>query len=131
MVSGESPRLGVDAKNISNSRFSPFLDGRVILCVIHLGDHHISQRVSSSSPAKAITSFCHQMAGKMVKPPMCWEVIPPSECWMCDEDEEVEKGEDSVKKKGAREEKEEEDQEEEEEEVPAAVAPLPMDVDAD
>ncbi|MED6184808.1 hypothetical protein PIB30_051022 [Stylosanthes scabra] len=40
------------------------------------------QRMSSFSPAKAVTSLCHEIVGKTVKPPVRWELIPPSEGWM-------------------------------------------------
>ncbi|MED6175440.1 hypothetical protein PIB30_078337 [Stylosanthes scabra] len=71
-----------------------------------------------------------------------WKLIPPSECWMCDDDDEKEIGgmETSVKNEESSEEDPEEDPEEEEEEpeeednpkdgIPATPS-LPMDINAE
>ncbi|MED6146375.1 hypothetical protein PIB30_033883 [Stylosanthes scabra] len=96
-----------------------------------------TQRVPSSSSTKEASSFRRRVAGKMLRSPKSWELIPPSEDCMCEGDEEDEEEKDiggmkpSVEKKEACEEEEEEEVPEEredpEEEAPAA--PLPMDVD--
>ncbi|MED6127890.1 hypothetical protein PIB30_092401 [Stylosanthes scabra] len=56
---------------------------------------HYSPRRSSStrqlvSPSTTVvsSSLCRRVAGKTLRPPKSWELIPPSEGWMCDGDEE-------------------------------------------
>ncbi|MED6174049.1 hypothetical protein PIB30_065220 [Stylosanthes scabra] len=103
-----------------------------------------THRVSSLSPANANSSLRHRVAGKELRPPMSWELILPSEGWMCEGDEsgsEVGEKEASVETEEACEkdkeekdlEQEEEEEEEDEEENPeeeAPAAPLLMDVDS-
>ncbi|MED6199710.1 hypothetical protein PIB30_078506, partial [Stylosanthes scabra] len=96
-----------------------------------------TQRERSTSSAKRTSSFHRHMASSSLRLPRSWELIPPSEGWMCDTDNEKEivGMEPSVKKKKSSEEdlEEEEDSEEEEDpedEVPASCS-LPMDIDAD
>ncbi|MED6196761.1 hypothetical protein PIB30_050417 [Stylosanthes scabra] len=92
--------------------------------------------VSSSKDEKSST-------GSSLRKPRSWELIPPSEGWMCDGDDEREIGgmEPSIKKdESIEEDPEEEDPEEEEggiedeedskEGIPASSSP-PMDIDAE
>ncbi|MED6126841.1 hypothetical protein PIB30_082395, partial [Stylosanthes scabra] len=107
---------------------------------------HYSPRMSSStrqvvspSPIVVSSSLRRRVAGKMLRPPKSWELIPPSEGWMCEGDEEekenggmepsVEKEEASEKDKEEEDPEEEEEEEDHEEEVPASTS-LPMDIDA-
>ncbi|MED6185005.1 hypothetical protein PIB30_052872 [Stylosanthes scabra] len=43
-----------------------------------------SQCAPSSSPTKDDSSLLRQMAGNMVRRPKSWQLIPPSEGWMCE-----------------------------------------------
>ncbi|MED6126964.1 hypothetical protein PIB30_083572 [Stylosanthes scabra] len=96
----------------------------------------LSQQVSSSS--KATNSLHRRVASKKLRPPKSWKLIPPSEGWMCEGDEEEKEiggMKPSIEKKGVskeegeEEEDLEEDEEDPEEEVPASTS-LPMDIDA-
>ncbi|MED6157792.1 hypothetical protein PIB30_026729 [Stylosanthes scabra] len=108
-----------------------------------------TQRVRSTSSAKGTSPFRYGMASSSLRKPRSWELISPSEGWMCNGDDEKEIGvmESSVKKEVSSEEgpEEEEDLEEEEEEeeeeeseeeedseegIPASPS-LPMDINAD
>ncbi|MED6170927.1 hypothetical protein PIB30_035892 [Stylosanthes scabra] len=94
-----------------------------------------TQRVTSPSPSKASSFLRRKVASKTFRMPKSWELIPPSEGWMCEEDEEEKEIggiKPSIEKKEANEyEEEEEDPEKEdpEEEVLASTS-LPMDIDA-
>ncbi|MED6134834.1 hypothetical protein PIB30_040615 [Stylosanthes scabra] len=71
-----------------------------------------------------------QSAGKMLRPPKSWELIPSSEGWMCEgneEEKEIGGMKPTVEMEEASE--KEEDEEDPEEEVPASTS-LPMDIDA-
>ncbi|MED6223733.1 hypothetical protein PIB30_076983 [Stylosanthes scabra] len=77
-----------------------------------------TQRAPSSLSTKGTSSSCHRVASKTLRMLRSWELIPPSECWMYEGDEEENKNEGmepSVENKEASEEhsKEEEDPEEE------------------
>ncbi|MED6133816.1 hypothetical protein PIB30_031713 [Stylosanthes scabra] len=109
-----------------------------------------SQRVSLTSSAKGTSSFRYRMASSSLSKPESWELIPPSEGWMCNGDNEKEIGgmKPTVKKEVSSEEdpEEEEDPKEEDPEdegkeseeededsekgIPASPS-LPMDIDAD
>ncbi|MED6110083.1 hypothetical protein PIB30_039619 [Stylosanthes scabra] len=43
-----------------------------------------AQCVPSSSSTMATSSFRSRVASKMLRMPKSWELIPPSESWMCD-----------------------------------------------
>ncbi|MED6108986.1 hypothetical protein PIB30_029327 [Stylosanthes scabra] len=92
-----------------------------------------AQRVRSSSSAKGTSSSRRRVASKTSRMPRSWELIPPSEGWMCEGDDEKEIGgmEPSVEKDDVSEEDLEEDEEEEDpkEEIPAFFS-LPMDIGA-
>ncbi|MED6142722.1 hypothetical protein PIB30_000287 [Stylosanthes scabra] len=97
----------------------------------------VAQRECSMSPVKGTRSFRRSTAGSSVRKPRSWELIPPSECWMCDADDEKEiGGMDPSKKEESSEEDpqmEEENPEEagnHEDRVPATPS-LPMDIDAE
>ncbi|MED6124494.1 hypothetical protein PIB30_059422 [Stylosanthes scabra] len=100
-----------------------------------------TQRVRSTSFVKGTSSFRYGMASSSLRKPRSWELIPPSEGWMCEGDDEKKIGgmKPSVMKDGSSEEdpeeevdiEEEEDSEEEEdpeEKIPASPS-LPMDID--
>ncbi|MED6224299.1 hypothetical protein PIB30_082685 [Stylosanthes scabra] len=102
-----------------------------------------ARRVSSTSSVKGTSSFRYGVASSSLRKPRSWELIPPSEGWMCDGDDEKEIGgmEPSVKQdEFSEEDPEEEDPEEEEqgtkneeiseEEIPASSF-LPMDINAE
>ncbi|MED6120342.1 hypothetical protein PIB30_020022 [Stylosanthes scabra] len=107
-----------------------------------------TQRVCSTSSAKGTSSFCYGMACSSLRKPRSWELILPSEGWMCEGDDEKEIGgmdlsvkketsseEDPEEEKDLEEEEEEEEEEEsKEEEDPEeeilALLSLPMDIDA-
>ncbi|MED6131787.1 hypothetical protein PIB30_013038 [Stylosanthes scabra] len=98
----------------------------------------VSQRKRSMSSVKGTRSFRRGTTSSSVRKPRNWELIAPSEGWMCDADDEKEIGgmEPSVKKGESSEEDpemEEEDSEEAgnpEDRVPATPS-LPMDIDAE
>ncbi|MED6183296.1 hypothetical protein PIB30_036562 [Stylosanthes scabra] len=91
----------------------------------------VAQRERSTSSVKGVP-LCS------LRKPRSWELIPPSEGWMCDADDKKEIGgmEPSVKKDESSEEDPEEEEEESEEEdnpedgIPATPS-LPMDIDAE
>ncbi|MED6173227.1 hypothetical protein PIB30_057346 [Stylosanthes scabra] len=89
----------------------------------------VAQRERSTSSVKGTHSFRRGTASSSVRKPRSWELIPPSEGWMCDADDEREFGGMDPPEKG---ESSEEDPEMEEEypEVPATPS-LPMDIDAE
>ncbi|MED6188226.1 hypothetical protein PIB30_084059, partial [Stylosanthes scabra] len=95
-----------------------------------------TQCVRSSSSIKGTSSFRRKMASSSLRMLRSWELIPPSESWMCEGDDKKVIGEMEpfVKKEESSEEdpKEEEDSEEEEdpeEKIPASSS-LPIDIDA-
>ncbi|MED6157160.1 hypothetical protein PIB30_020827 [Stylosanthes scabra] len=97
----------------------------------------VAQRERSTSSVKGTRSFRRGMASSSVRKPRSWELIPPSEGWMCDADDEKEiGGMDPPEKEESSEEDpemEEEDPEEAgnpEDRVPATPS-LPMDIDAE
>ncbi|MED6221391.1 hypothetical protein PIB30_054193 [Stylosanthes scabra] len=97
----------------------------------------VAQCERSTSSVKGTRSFRRGTASSSVKNPRSWELIPPSEGWMCDADDEKEIGgmEPSIEKGESNEEDpeiKEEDPEEAgnpEDRVPATPS-LPMDIDA-
>ncbi|MED6124819.1 hypothetical protein PIB30_062487 [Stylosanthes scabra] len=81
--------------------------------------------------AKGTCSSRRSVASKSLRVPKSWELIPPSEGWMCEGDEEendIAGMEPSVGKKDASKEDPEEE-EDLEEDIPASSS-LPMDIDA-
>ncbi|MED6164159.1 hypothetical protein PIB30_086976 [Stylosanthes scabra] len=104
----------------------------------------VAQCERSTSSVKGTSSFRYGMASSSLRKPRSGELIPPSEGWMCEGDEEKEIGgmEPSVKKEMSSEENpeeeddpEEEEERSEEEEDPeeriSALPSLPMDIDAE
>ncbi|MED6182453.1 hypothetical protein PIB30_028444 [Stylosanthes scabra] len=103
-----------------------------------------TQPVRSTSSVKGVSSFHFGTTSSSLRKPRSWELIPPSEGWICDGDYEKEIGgiEPSVKNEVSSEEEleEEEDPEEEdegseeeedpEERIPASPS-LPMDIDVE
>ncbi|MED6214774.1 hypothetical protein PIB30_106593, partial [Stylosanthes scabra] len=97
----------------------------------------VAQRERSTSSVNETRSFRCGTASSSVRNPRSWELIPPSEGWMCDVDDEKEIGGMDPSEKG---ESSEEDPEMEEEDpveagnpvdkVPATPS-LPMDIDAE
>ncbi|MED6204174.1 hypothetical protein PIB30_006590 [Stylosanthes scabra] len=97
----------------------------------------VAQRERSTSSVKGTRSFRRGTTSSSVTKPRSWELIPPSEGWMCDADDEKEiRGMDPSKKEESSEEDpemEEDDPEEAgnpEDRVPATPS-LPMDIDAE
>ncbi|MED6180665.1 hypothetical protein PIB30_012263 [Stylosanthes scabra] len=97
----------------------------------------VAQRESSTSSVKGTRSFRCGTASSSVRKPRSWELIPPSEGWMCDADDEKEIGGMDPSEKGESSEEDLEKEEEYPEEagnpedrVPATPS-LPMDIDAE
>ncbi|MED6146200.1 hypothetical protein PIB30_032359 [Stylosanthes scabra] len=97
----------------------------------------IAQRERSTSSVNGTRSFRRGTAGSSVRKPRGWELIPPSEGWMCDADDEKEIGGMDPSGKGESSEEDPEMEEEDPEEagnpedrVPATPS-LPMDIDAE
>ncbi|MED6162689.1 hypothetical protein PIB30_072945 [Stylosanthes scabra] len=101
----------------------------------------VALRERSTSSVKGTRSFRYGTTSSSLRKPRKWELIPPSEGWMCDGDDEKEIGgmEPSVKKDESNEEDPGEDPEEEEEKPEeednpeygiSATPSLPMDIDA-
>ncbi|MED6204522.1 hypothetical protein PIB30_009797 [Stylosanthes scabra] len=109
-----------------------------------------TQPVRSTSSVKGVSSFRFETISSSLRKPRNWELILPSEGWMCDGDDEKEIGgmEPSVKNEVSSEEGPEEGNPEEEEEDPEeeedgsedeedpedgipASSSLPMDIDAE
>ncbi|MED6219730.1 hypothetical protein PIB30_038467 [Stylosanthes scabra] len=90
-----------------------------------------TQRVRSSWSTEGVSSFRRRMDGSSLRMPRSWELIPPSEGWICEGDNEKGIGgiEPSVKKEESSGEDPEEEAEDPEEEIPASSS-LPMDIDA-
>ncbi|MED6135558.1 hypothetical protein PIB30_047628 [Stylosanthes scabra] len=96
----------------------------------------VAQRERSTSSVKGTRSFHRGTASGSVRKPRSWELIPPSEGWMCDADDEKEIGGMDPSEKGESSEEDPEMEEEYPEEagnpedrVPATPS-LPMDIDA-
>ncbi|MED6171181.1 hypothetical protein PIB30_038329 [Stylosanthes scabra] len=98
----------------------------------------VAQRERSTSSVKGTRSFRRGTSCSSLKKPRSWELIPPSEGWICDADDEKEIG--GIETSFKNEESSEEDPEEEEEEPEEAGNPedgipatpsLPMDIDAE
>ncbi|MED6146503.1 hypothetical protein PIB30_035012 [Stylosanthes scabra] len=97
----------------------------------------VAQRERSTSSVKGTHSFRRGTASSSIRKPRSWELIPPSEGWMCDADDEKEIGRMDPSEKG---ESSEEDPEMEkgdpeeagnpEDRIPATPF-LPMDIDAE
>ncbi|MED6140724.1 hypothetical protein PIB30_096242 [Stylosanthes scabra] len=105
----------------------------------------VAQRERSTSSVKGTRSFRYGTTSSSLRNPRSWELIPPSEGWMChgDDEKEFEWMKHSVKKdESSEEDSKEEDPEEEEEEpeqeqednhedgIPATPS-LPMGIDAE
>ncbi|MED6137534.1 hypothetical protein PIB30_065837 [Stylosanthes scabra] len=97
----------------------------------------VAQRECSTSSVKGTRSFRRGAASGSVRKPRSWELIPPSEGWMCDADDEKEIGGMDPSDKGEYSEEDPEMEEEYPEEagnpedrVPATPS-LPMDIDAE
>ncbi|MED6124992.1 hypothetical protein PIB30_064187 [Stylosanthes scabra] len=97
----------------------------------------VAQRERSTSSVKGTRSFRRVTTSSSVKKPRSWELIPLSEGWMCDADDEKEIGGMDPSEKGESNEEdlemEGEDPEEvgnPEDRVPATPS-LPMDIDAE
>ncbi|MED6182973.1 hypothetical protein PIB30_033687 [Stylosanthes scabra] len=95
----------------------------------------VAQRECSTSSVKGTRSFRRGTASGSVRKPRSWELIPPSEGWMCDADDEKEIGGMDPSEKGESSEEDPEMEEEYPEEagnpedrVPATPS-LPMDID--
>ncbi|MED6135918.1 hypothetical protein PIB30_051222 [Stylosanthes scabra] len=97
----------------------------------------VAQRESSTSSVKGTRSFHRGTASGSVRKPRSWELIPPSEGWMCDANDEKEIGGMDPSEKGESSEEDPEMEEEYPEEagnledrVPTTPS-LPMDIDAE
>ncbi|MED6158742.1 hypothetical protein PIB30_035572 [Stylosanthes scabra] len=97
----------------------------------------VTQRERSTLSVKGTRSFRRSTASSSVRKTRSWELIPPSEGWMCDADDEKEIGGMDPSEKGESSEEDPEMEEEYPEEagnpedrVPATPS-LPMDIDAE
>ncbi|MED6124476.1 hypothetical protein PIB30_059223 [Stylosanthes scabra] len=97
----------------------------------------VAQRERSTSSVKGTRSFRRGTASGSVRKLRSWELIPPSEGWMCDADDEKEIGGMDASEKGESSEEDPEMEEEYPEEagnpedrVPATPS-MPMDIDAE
>ncbi|MED6148181.1 hypothetical protein PIB30_050700 [Stylosanthes scabra] len=97
----------------------------------------VAQRERSTTSVKGTRSFRRGTASGSVRKPRSWELILPSEGWMCDADDEKEIGGMDPSEKGESSEEDPEMEEEYPEEagnpedrVPATPS-LPMDIDAE
>ncbi|MED6138926.1 hypothetical protein PIB30_079120 [Stylosanthes scabra] len=97
----------------------------------------VAQRERSTSSVKGTRSFRCGTASGSVRKPRSWKLIPPSEGWMCDADDEKEIGGMDPSEKGESSEEDPEMEEKYPEEagnpedrVPATPS-LPMDIDAE
>ncbi|MED6137057.1 hypothetical protein PIB30_061398, partial [Stylosanthes scabra] len=97
----------------------------------------VAQRERSTSSVKGTRSFRRGTASSSVRKPRSWELIPPSEGWICDADDEKEIGgmDPSEKEESSEEDPEMEEEEPEEagnpeDRVPATPS-LPMDIDSE
>ncbi|MED6185140.1 hypothetical protein PIB30_054129 [Stylosanthes scabra] len=115
-------------RQCSSRRPSPHYSPRTML---------VAQRERSTLSVKGTRSFCRGTASSSVRKPRSWELIPPSEGWMCDADDEKEIGgmDPSEKEESSEEDPEMEEEHSEEagnpeDRVPATPS-LPMDIDAE
>ncbi|MED6120110.1 hypothetical protein PIB30_017931 [Stylosanthes scabra] len=113
----------------SSRRPSPHYSPRTML---------VAQQERSTSSVNGTRSFRRGTTSSSVRKPRSWELIPPSESWMCDADDEKEIGgiEPSIEKGESSDEDpkmEEEDPEEagNPEDRVRATPSLPMDIDAE
>ncbi|MED6112186.1 hypothetical protein PIB30_059377 [Stylosanthes scabra] len=96
----------------------------------------VAQRERSTSSVKRTRSFRRGMTSSSIRKPRSWELILPSEGWMCDANDEKEIGatDPSEKEESSEEDPEMEEEEPEEagnpEDRVPATPPLPMDIDA-
>ncbi|MED6137507.1 hypothetical protein PIB30_065606 [Stylosanthes scabra] len=97
----------------------------------------VAQRERSTSSVKGTHSFRRGTTSSSVRKPRSWELIPPSEGWMCYANDEKEIGGMDPSEKGESSEEDPEMEEEDPEEagnpedrVPATPS-LPMDIDAE
>ncbi|MED6109548.1 hypothetical protein PIB30_034772 [Stylosanthes scabra] len=97
----------------------------------------VAQHERSTSSIKGTRSFRRGTTSGSVRKPRSWELIPPSEGWMCDANDEKEIGGMDPSEKGESSEEDPEMEEEyleeagnPEDRVPAAPS-LPMDIDAE
>ncbi|MED6207682.1 hypothetical protein PIB30_037984 [Stylosanthes scabra] len=97
----------------------------------------VAQRERSTSSVKETRSFHRGTASSSVRKPRSWELIPPSEGWMCDADDEKEIGgmDPSEKEESSEEDPEMEEENPEEagnpeDRIPATPS-LPMDINAE
>ncbi|MED6108481.1 hypothetical protein PIB30_024357 [Stylosanthes scabra] len=129
ILSSSKDEKSSTGRSRSSRRPTPHYSPRSMLVV---------QRKRSMSFVKGTRSFRRGTASSSLRKPRSWELIPPSEGWMCDADDEKEIGgmEPSVKKDDSSEEDPEEEKEKPEEEdnpedgIPATPS-LPMDIDAE
>ncbi|MED6113118.1 hypothetical protein PIB30_067916 [Stylosanthes scabra] len=97
----------------------------------------VAQRERSTSSVKGTRSFRRSTASSSVRKPRSWELIPPSEGWMCDADDEKDIGGMDPSEKGESSEEDLEMEEEYPEEVGnlenrvPATPSLPMDIDTE
>ncbi|MED6161434.1 hypothetical protein PIB30_060704 [Stylosanthes scabra] len=97
----------------------------------------VAQRERSTSLVKGTRSFRRGTASGSVRKPRSWELIPPSEGWMCDADDKKEIGgmDPSEKEESSEEDPEMEEEYPEEvgnpEDRVPAIPSLPMDIDAE
>ncbi|MED6145553.1 hypothetical protein PIB30_026281 [Stylosanthes scabra] len=95
-----------------------------------------AQHERSTSSVKGTSSFCCGATSSSLRKPRSWELISPSEGWMCDADDKKDIGgmEPSIKNEESSEEDPEEEEEPEEEDNPEdgipATPSLPIDIDA-
>ncbi|MED6157679.1 hypothetical protein PIB30_025623 [Stylosanthes scabra] len=88
----------------------------------------VAQHERSTSSVKGTRSFRRGTASGSVRKPRSWELIPPSEGWMCDADDEKEIGgmDPSVKGESSEEDPEMEEEYPEEVELGRAPEPSPL-----
>ncbi|MED6161818.1 hypothetical protein PIB30_064323 [Stylosanthes scabra] len=93
----------------------------------------VAQRERSTSSVKGTRSFRRGTTSSSVKKPRSWGLIPPSEGWMCDADDEKEIGgmDPSEKEESSEEDPEMEEEDPEEAGNPEDTPSLPMDIDAE
>ncbi|MED6121604.1 hypothetical protein PIB30_031821 [Stylosanthes scabra] len=88
----------------------------------------IAQHERSTSSVKGTRSFCRGTTSSLARKPRSWELIAPSEGWMCDADDEKEIGgmDPSEKEESSEEDPEMEEEEPEEAELGRAPEPSPL-----
>ncbi|MED6216387.1 hypothetical protein PIB30_007365 [Stylosanthes scabra] len=97
----------------------------------------VAQRERSTSSVKGTRSFRRGTTSSSVRKPRSWELIPPSEGWMCDAGDEKEIGgmDPSEKEESSEEDSEMEEEDSEEAGNPEDMVPatpfLPMDIDTE